>query len=778
MSSLDLANQTGLIPQQFYGVNNAGTQSVQIDSNGISLQNTALSKTLGVGAGGWLVNGTYTIDPLNLTAICANPTPTGLNVCNTISLQSTITSPNQTITIEAGNPANVGDIFGLNYYDASLNNFSIQTTAGQGGVIFKEFGAGASANTARIKQGVITLTDGTTTNTLSNTDWTGTIKTANTTANLTHYLNFSDSSSTGQGNPQKTTGISCNPSTNTITATTFSGTASSATNATNVGITADNTSGTYYLPFAKTSGTGNKPLFIDDTTTPLTYNPSTGELTATTFTGSFNGSITTATNATNVGITSDNTSGTYYIPFVKTSGSGNKPLYIDDTTTTLSYNPSTATMTTTSYVASGSGSTNTIGASSMVVSNAGGTLTINQGAVSATTSTFSVNAGTLLQLQVASSTLVGLNTTALTTYKPIYLDDNNSHQSILNANWFSTASVNSTNIYNPASIIKELNIGALGSGGTITKYPFSTIRNYATNTYFYTSAIDTTPLLITGNDTYKTISVVGTTGNVNYSQSNQTYNSGNSNGGIYENRNTGTNVAGNLPIYQLYSTFPTPAGANYSNGYFYMKGSCVNMLTTYNPSGTENSYNLGFQSNINTCVDMFVNPDTSSGVSTTPTILRVSENSLTYGLGTSGNYAFGDTNPTTFGSTYFTINGSGITTPTTLQLPTTSTSVSFSGSITFNAQSKTFPAFYINATGTTNTITGYSFINYPLNGVAQVAIYNGGSGNLTFNKVAGIRANFSSTFVVPAGGYANMTIKYLYYGTASYYSLEATNYTT
>ena len=102
-----------------------------------------------------------------------------------------------------------------------------------------------------------------------------------------------------------------------VTATTFVGDLSgNALNATNVGITTDNTSGTYYLPFAKTSGTGNKPLFIDDTTTPLTYNPSTSTLTATTFSG-------TATNATNIAITNTNTGTTYYPTFVSTTSSNN-----------------------------------------------------------------------------------------------------------------------------------------------------------------------------------------------------------------------------------------------------------------------------------------------------------------------------------------------------------------------------------------------------------------------------------------------------------------------
>jgi len=123
----------------------------------------------------------------------------------------------------------------------------------------------------------LTITDGTTSNSINKSGYT----TRNTVANVTHFLNFSDSSATGTGAIQKTAGIECNPSTKTITATTFAGT---ATNTTNVGVTSDNTAGTYYIPFAKTSGTGNKPLFIDDTTGPLSYNPSTATVSASAYT--------------------------------------------------------------------------------------------------------------------------------------------------------------------------------------------------------------------------------------------------------------------------------------------------------------------------------------------------------------------------------------------------------------------------------------------------------------------------------------------------------------
>jgi hypothetical protein len=117
-------------------------------------------------------------------------------------------------------------------------------------------------------------------NTLDADKWTGNIQTVNTVANATHYLNFSDSSATGYGKPQKTAGISCNPSTNTITTTTFSGSLSgNSSSASSVAITSDNTAGTYFLPFCKTLST-NSPLFADNVTGPLTYDPSVGVLTA------------------------------------------------------------------------------------------------------------------------------------------------------------------------------------------------------------------------------------------------------------------------------------------------------------------------------------------------------------------------------------------------------------------------------------------------------------------------------------------------------------------
>ena len=66
---------------------------------------------------------------------------------------------------------------------------------------------------------VLTISNGTNTNQMNASGYT----TRNSIQNSTHYLNFSDNSATGTGAIQKTAGISCNPSTNSITATTFNG---------------------------------------------------------------------------------------------------------------------------------------------------------------------------------------------------------------------------------------------------------------------------------------------------------------------------------------------------------------------------------------------------------------------------------------------------------------------------------------------------------------------------------------------------------------------------
>jgi hypothetical protein len=77
-------------------------------------------------------------------------------------------------------------------------------------------------------------------------------------------------------NKNQTT-LTCNPSTSTITATNFAGT---ATNATNVAVTATSSAAIHYLTLV-TAGVGNKALFIDNAANnDLSYNPNANLLVA------------------------------------------------------------------------------------------------------------------------------------------------------------------------------------------------------------------------------------------------------------------------------------------------------------------------------------------------------------------------------------------------------------------------------------------------------------------------------------------------------------------
>ena len=220
----------------------------------------------------------------------------------------------------------------INYLNSKLTPIIPSPTPGELVVVDKIIVADqypAPNQTTTITPTDIVLDDGVNTNTLSAADWTGNIRTVNTNANLTHYLNFSDNFATGYGHPQKTAGISCNPATNTITATNFDGLTTSSTTAVGVDLTSDDTSGTYYLPFSKTTTATGNPLYIDNSTTPLTYNPLASTLTA----SIFNGSANTAA------ITNTNDAATYYPVFVATSGN-TQTLRADITTGPFTYTPS------------------------------------------------------------------------------------------------------------------------------------------------------------------------------------------------------------------------------------------------------------------------------------------------------------------------------------------------------------------------------------------------------------------------------------------------------
>lgn len=160
------------------------------------------------------------------------------------------------------------------------------------------------------------------TNAITNANWEGNINITDTSTNANFYPVFtSDDGNQILRINKAPVQLIYNPATDTLTCSNFNGSISNATNASNVLVTTDNTAGTYYIPFSKTSGTGNKALFQDDTTGPLTYNPSTATLTATNFAGT-------------ITVTNDGSSTSFCPVVLSPSGTtGQKALVMDDIST-------------------------------------------------------------------------------------------------------------------------------------------------------------------------------------------------------------------------------------------------------------------------------------------------------------------------------------------------------------------------------------------------------------------------------------------------------------
>ena len=126
-----------------------------------------------------------------------------------------------------------------------------------------------------------------------------------------------------------------NPSTGVLTATGFSGSGASLTS-----LTAGNLSGT--IPSAVL---GNSTLYIGTTAIALNRATASQSLTGVSIDGSAGSATTatTATNATNTGTTDDTTTNAVVYPVWKTSSSGNLPEYVSSTK--LKFNPSTGALT-------------------------------------------------------------------------------------------------------------------------------------------------------------------------------------------------------------------------------------------------------------------------------------------------------------------------------------------------------------------------------------------------------------------------------------------------
>jgi hypothetical protein len=278
ISSPDNLSQTGLVPQTLLGYSSDAVSAIEITPTTITL-------------GGDLTT-TPVYVSINATTGLTTTNPNGLDI-------------NCDLDMNANDITNVDTISSTSNLNLNAIN-NIFTTS------------------------PIVVSDGTLNNTITGAGYTTRVSTLN----ALHYLTFVEGPATGNSPVRKTTGITCNPSTNNITATTFTGNAS---NATQVSLTSDNTSGSYFIPFSKTTTADNNTLFIDNTTGPLSYNPSTSTLGATIFAGS----------ATSVALTTDNANGSFNIPFFKTNLANGNIMYIDTTGQTITYNPALGQLSTT-----------------------------------------------------------------------------------------------------------------------------------------------------------------------------------------------------------------------------------------------------------------------------------------------------------------------------------------------------------------------------------------------------------------------------------------------
>ena len=168
--------------------------------------------------------------------------------------------------------------------------------------------------------------------------------TDDTTTNATYYPLLANQTS---GNLTTTysssTKLQYNPSTGQFTATGFSGSGANLTN----------------LPAGQLSGTipsgvlGNSSLFIGTTSIALNRSSASQSLTGVSIDGSAGSATTagTATNANNIAITDDTSTNADYFPVWVTNSTGNLPAKV--TSTKLKFNPSSGAMTVTGGIGGG-----------------------------------------------------------------------------------------------------------------------------------------------------------------------------------------------------------------------------------------------------------------------------------------------------------------------------------------------------------------------------------------------------------------------------------------
>jgi hypothetical protein len=327
-----------------------------------------------------------------------------------------VDSGNSRVGINQTSPAYSLDVTGTARITGDLTVQGTTTTIESAAVNTSLIFEGATADSYET---TLTLVDPTADRTITLPDSTGTValtggaSTAITVADTTDTTCFVGlfESATGDLAPKTDGGATYNAGTGVLTATGFAGpltgavtgNADTATNSTTVTV-ADTTDTTCSVALFE-SATGDLGPKSD---AGITYNAGTGMLTATGLTGPLTGNAATATEATNVTATANNsTDETVYPTFVDgaTSTQG------IETDTGLTYNPSTGVLTSAGFTGAVIGN---------VTGNASGTaLTVTQAAQTAITSV-----GTLTSLTVSGGLVapLAINPQTGTTYTFVLAD--------------------------------------------------------------------------------------------------------------------------------------------------------------------------------------------------------------------------------------------------------------------------------------------------------------------------------------------------------------------
>lgn len=241
-------------------------------------------------------------------------------------------------------------------------------------------------------------------------------------------------------------------------------TATTATNATNVGITNDTTTNATMFPLWATANTGNLPAKV--TSTKLTFNPSTGILASTGFTGTLNGNTFTAGTYTLTGTAAKTLNFTNSLTLTGTDG------------TTMTFPTTSATLARTDAANTFTG-TQTIGA--LVAT------TVNGNTITTGSSTFTGTAGQTYTFPTTTATIA--RTDAANTFTGVQTMTSPSITTSLVTASTTFALLNATaTTVNAFGAATTLNIGAsatcilnFGGGTTASEFRFLEPSGSGTN---------------------------------------------------------------------------------------------------------------------------------------------------------------------------------------------------------------------------------------------------------------------------------------------------------